>query len=127
MSEKQADRYPGQGDAVPEHFGRDGYWISEPALWLALDGEPPEDHDMAVTAPDAPWLPSWPVSAPQIASLMGISVEAVVEANQRGALRVANRVVDPPPGFDLAMRFEFRIGRRLHCGFTEARHSLPGA
>lgn len=110
--------YPGQGTNIPESLGR-GAWVVEPFIYLSLDdaatvAPPPSGQiDLGGLLPTAAGNKALKFGAARIASVMGITVDQLIQANRSGKLQVTNWVIPPKPGDLRTMRFRFTLDGRV--------------
>ena len=107
--------YPGQGNPLPPSLGK-GQWVVENAIFLS--DEPyapppaPEKQSTSAIRPLPDGANGLCFEAARVATVMRISVEDLLEANQAGKLAVSNWEVTPKPGDRKAMRYRFSLDVR---------------
>jgi hypothetical protein len=107
--------YPGQGNPLPPSLGK-GQWVVENAIFLSDEpyAPPPAPEKQSTSAMRS--LPHGAIGlcfeAAHVATVMRISVEDLLEANQAGKLAVSNWEVTPKPGDRKAMRYRFSLDVR---------------
>ncbi len=120
--------YPGQGEPIPDRFGR-GRWIVRnlAILFDESDAANPVSEMRAALPPvGVSANPILAFNAPGIAVLAGVSTQDVIDANKAGTLQISNQILRSAPDGTHTMRFYFTIGGRT-CAFTADVAPLPRA
>src|SRR5882757_8677874 len=107
--------YPGQGNSLPRSLGK-GQWVVHNAIYLsdepftALPARLKQSSLVIRSLPDG--SNGLCFDATHVATVMRISVEDLLEANQAGKLAVSNWEVTPKPGDHKAMRYRLSLDVR---------------
>ena len=121
--------YPGQGNPLPPSLGK-GQWEVHNAIFLSDEpfAAPPVrvKHSSLVIRPLPDGSNGLCFGAAHVATVMRISVEDLLEANQAGKLAVSNWEVTPKPFAHKAMRYRFSLDVRHFDATVGYRPSWAG-
>jgi len=121
--------YPGQGNPLPPSLGK-GQWVVDNAIFLSDEpfAAPPArvKQSSLVIRPLPDGSNGLCFDAAHVATVMRISVEDLLEANQAGKLAVSNWEVTPKPFAHKAMRYRFSLDVRHFDATIGYRPSWAG-